>query len=242
MIGGKIFLLLLWKILNVHRKKWKSSFNKENSEKWSEVIARGKSRLLVFLELLCTSVLLKSRSPVFSALKKPQSWTFLSTENNERRTTNYSWLYYSIEKKRAFRWCINRLERCLLCKKTSQIVDADSTHKSDFWESIVSILDELEWSDFDRNLRTALQFTVMNTRIRFWWGDQFAVVKTPLLWSLFYRNGLSCRENTSLSFERLHASNGQRIDEKIEKDDQSWTSRLSTRIWISKKRDSYHFL
>ena len=54
----------------------------------------------------------------------------------------------------------------------SQILDTDSTHKSDFSRSTVSILDELEWSDFDRNHLIAFQVTVMNTKTHFGgWAD-----------------------------------------------------------------------
>ena len=52
--------------------------------------------------------------------------------------------------------------------------------KVTFQESIVSIRDELEWSDFDRNQLIASQFTVMNTKNLFWRGGRFTVLTTPL--------------------------------------------------------------
>ena len=69
-----LIILLSWirdlfcyfgRFLTLIEKKWKSSYSKENSDKWIEIIARGKSGLLDFLRLLCTSVLLKSRCPLF---------------------------------------------------------------------------------------------------------------------------------------------------------------------------------
>ena len=63
----------------------------------------------------------------------------------------------------------------------SRILDTDSTQKSDFLRSTLSILDELEWSDFDRNHLIPFQFTLMNTENSFRRGGRFLVLGAPVL-------------------------------------------------------------
>ena len=76
------------------------------------------------------------------------------------------------------------LKDACYAKEMSRILDTDSTQKSDFLRSTLSILYELEWPDFDRNHLIAFQFTVMNTENPFCRGGRFLVLSAPVLFCL----------------------------------------------------------
>ena len=62
--------------------------------------------------------------------------------------------------------------------------------KVTFRESILSIRNELEWSDFDRNQLIAFQLAVMNTKNPFWreGGGAIRGLNDPLLFTLFFKS------------------------------------------------------
>ena len=71
------------------------------------------------------------------------------------------------------------IQKMLLLKKKRAKQQAQTVIiKVTFKESIVSILDELEGWDFDRNELSVFQFTIVNTRNQFWRGTGFGSLRS----------------------------------------------------------------